>query len=141
MNPPNATASASVQIVRDAYDALNRNDATAFVRDFDPQVERIEPSDAPGGGTFRGLDAVREHVAVNRGRWAEGSCEPVRLVAAAGDRVVVFVHVHVRLKDESAWREGDVVDVFTFRDGKIVQFRTFFDTRQGLEWAGVKSDE
>jgi hypothetical protein len=45
--------------------------------------------------------------------------------------------VRVRLKGETTWREGHVGDVFTFRNGKIVQFRTFFDTREALEYAGV----
>ena len=103
---------------------------------FDRQVERVEFAGLPEGGTYRGLEEVTAHVAKARATWAEGGCEPQRFVVA-GQRVVVFVHVRVRLKGEAEWREGDVVDVFTFRNGKAVQFRTFADERQALEWAGV----
>lgn len=125
-----------VEIVKEAYAALNRGDAAGFVRDFDPRIERIEPADVPEAGTFRGIAAVTEHVAKARATWAEGQCEPERFTVA-GDRVVVFVKVRVRLKNETEWREGRVGDVFTFRDGKVVQFRTFWEQKQALEFAGL----
>lgn len=127
---------AEVNALKEAYDALNRNDIPGFIRIFDAQIERIEPAEFQGGGLYRGLEAVKAHVLYHRGRWAEGGCEPERFLVA-GDRVIVFVHVRVRLKDETEWREGQAVDVYRFRDGKAILFRTFFDSRQALEWAGV----
>ena len=91
----------------------------------------------PQGGTYRGLAAVTAHVSKGRGTWAEGSCEPERFIVA-GDRVIVLAHVRVRLKHETEWREGRTADVYTFRDGKAIQFYTFFDERQAFEWAGVR---
>lgn len=129
---------AETEMVREAYAALNRNDVAGFVKDFDPEIERVEPADFPGGGIYHGIEAVKAHVAHHRGNWAEGSCEPQRFIVA-GDKIVVFVHVRVRLKNESEWREGAVGDVFTFRNGKVIQFRTFFNEQQALEWAGVKA--
>ena len=129
---------AETEAIREAYAALNRNDIPGFVKVFDQQIERIEPADFPQGGTYHGLEAVKAHISKGRGTWAEGSCEPKRFVVA-GDRVIVFVHVRVRLKHETDWREGRIADVFTFRNGKAIQFRTFADERQALEWAGVKA--
>lgn len=80
------------------------------------------------------------HVSKGRGTWAEGSCEPERFIVA-GDRVIVFVYVRVRLKHETEWREGRIADVYTFRNGKAIQFRTFADELQALEWAGVKASD
>jgi ketosteroid isomerase-like protein len=131
---------AETEAIRQAYAALNRGDIPGFVASFDPQIERIEPADFPQGGTYRGLAAVTEHVSKARGTWAEGGCEPQRFVVA-GDRVIAFVHVHVRLKHETEWREGDTVDIFTFRNGKAIHFRTFFDEREALEWAGVEASD
>jgi uncharacterized protein len=68
--------------------------------------------------------------------WAEGSCEPERLIVA-GDKIIVFVDVRARLKHEVEWREGWLADVYTFRNGKVIQMRSFPDRRQALEWAGV----
>src|SRR5687768_16866917 len=139
---------AEIEAIRQAYAALNRNDIPGFVRVFDPQIERIEFSGSPQGGTYHGLAAVTEHVAKARATWAEGSCEPRRfIVAPAGsppgsaDRVIVLTHVRVRLKHETEWREGRTADVFTFRNSKAIQFRTFADERQALEWAGIEASE
>lgn len=139
MTPAPAAETNETRAVREAYAALNRGDVSGFVKDFDPQIERIEPADFPGGGTYHGLEAVTAHVALHRGRWAEGSCEPQRFIVA-GDKVIVFAHVHARLKNETQWREGPTTDVFTFRNGKAIGFRTFFDRREALEWAGVSEE-
>ena len=140
MDKPTPSLAAETEALRAAYAALNRNDIPGFVKIFDPQIERIEPADFPMAGTYRGLAAVTEHVTKGRGTWAEGSCEPERFIVA-GDKIVVIAHVHVRLKTETEWREGRIADVFTFRNGKAIQFRTFGDERQALEWAGVPTSD
>ena len=129
-----------IERLREAYAALNRNDIDGVIRSFDASIERVEPADFPGAGTYRGLDAVKAHFVKARESWAEGTCEPQRLLVS-GDRVVVFAHVHVKLKNEAEWRDGDVTDVFTFRNGKVVYWRTFTDRQQALEWAGVEPSD
>ncbi len=143
MDNPTPSLAAEIEALRAAYAALNRNDIPGFVASFDPEIERIEPADFPLAGTYRGLEDVKAHVSKGRGTWAEGGCEPERFIVAPRpgggcDRIVVLVQVRVRLKDEKEWREGRTADVYTFRNGKVVQFRTFFDERQALEWVGMK---
>lgn len=138
MDKPTSDLSAETIALKETYLALNRNDIQGFLEIFDPQVERIEPPDFPGAGTHHGIEALREHVSHHRGNWAEGACEPERFVAAA-NRIVVLVRVRVRLKDETEWREGRIGDVFTFRNGKATQFRTFVSFEEALEWAGAKA--
>lgn len=128
---------AETEAVREFYAALNRGDIPATLKAFDAQIERTEPPGFPASGTYRGIAAVQEHFAKARATWAEGSCEPRRFIAA-GDKVIALVEVRVRLKHEKEWREGSVADVFTFRKGKVTQFRTFTEERQALEWAGVE---
>jgi uncharacterized protein len=140
MDKPTPALAAEAEALREGYAALNRNDIPAFVKVFDPQIERIEPPEFPAGGTYHGLAAVKAHLSQARDTWAEGSCEPERFVVA-GDRLVVFVYVRVRLKHETEWREGRIADVYTFRNGNAIQFRTFADRRQALEWAGVKAPD
>lgn len=144
MGTPSRGYADEVEVLREAYAALNRDDIPAFVAMFDPGIERIEPSDNPGGGIYRGLGAVEAHISKARSTWAEGGCEPERFIVAPpppGDRIVVLVRVRVRLKHEVDWREGRTADVYTFRDGKVIEFRTFFDVARGLEWAGVKAGD
>ncbi len=127
---------AEIEALRQAYAALNRNDIPAFMEALDPEIEWTEPPEYGEGGTWRGRAAVEAHASQARGNWAEGRCEPERFVAG-GDKVIVFVHVRARLKHETEWREGRVADVYTFRNGKAVHFRSFPDRKKALEWAGV----
>ena len=123
---------AETEALREAYAALNRNDIPAMIDAFDPQMEWTDP----GGGTYRGRAAVQAHLSWARATWAEGRCEPERFVVA-GDKIVVFVHVRVRLTDSTEWIDARLADVYTFRNGKAIQMRSFADRRQALEWAGV----
>jgi ketosteroid isomerase-like protein len=128
---------AETELLREAYAALNRNDIPAMIRAFDPQMVWVDPVDSPMAGTYRGLDAVKAHFSRARATWAEGACEPVRFIAA-GDKIVVFVDVRVRLEDRADWIEAELADVYTFRNGKVVHGRSFPDRQQALEWAGVE---
>jgi len=113
-----------VDAVKETYAAINRNEIPAAVKSFDPQVEWIEPPDFPTPGTYRGHADVMAHLSRGRNTWAEGGCEAERFVVA-GDRIVVFVHVRVRLNDRTEWIDGRMADVFTFRNGKVIQVRSF----------------
>lgn len=134
--------------LRHIYAALNRGDLDAFLAPFHPDIVRIEPPGfTPGypGAIYRGVPAVRDHIAQGRGSWAEGACEPedfitIDLPAAAPNaahvrRVVVLLHVRVRLKSETTWREGRTADVFTFTDGRVIEYRSFATQPPALEWA------
>src|SRR5690349_10811933 len=102
------------------YDALNRNDADALQRLLDLEVWRVEFE----ASSFRGIEAVLVHIEQGRGTWAEGACTPGRL-QVNGEKVVIAVHVRVRLKDKTEWNEGQVSDGLTFRNGKVVEFHSF----------------
>lgn len=140
MAEPMPSLVAEIEALKGAYAALNRGDIPAFAQLFDPRIEWTDPVENPSDGTYRGLAAVVAHTTAARARWAEGSCEPVRLIAA-GDKIVVFVDVRVRLKHETHWREGRLGDVYTFRDGKVIQARSFLDREQALQWAGVDASD
>lgn len=125
----------SIEALQQLYAALNRGDIEAVLKDFDPEIVWIEPFQ-PGGGIYRGLGEIRPHFTQARSNWAEGSCEPERFVAA-GDKIVAFLKIHVRLKGETEWREGRHAAAFTFRNGKAVEMRIIEDEQEALEWAGV----
>ena len=93
---------AEAEALREAYAALNRNDITATVKAFGPQIEWIA-AEYPQGGTYQGLAGVKAHISQARGSWAEGSCEPEPFVVA-DDKIIVFVYVRVRRKHELARR-------------------------------------
>ena len=122
------------------YAAINRHDMQAITDDFDPQIVRVEFEDSPTGGTYRGIADVRENVSKGRGTWAEGSCEPEQFLIN-GEKIVVYLHARVRLKGATDWTGGRFADGFAFRDGRIVEHRSFGERGQALDWAGIDDPE
>lgn len=121
------------------FAAINRNDMQAITKDFDPQIVRIEPEGFPTAGTYRGIAEVQEHITKGRGTWAEGTCQPEKFLVNR-DKVVVYVHVWVRLKDSTDWVGGRFADGFVFRNGKITQYLSFGERIDALRWAGIEDD-
>ncbi len=129
---------AEIEAIKEAYAALNRGDIEEFVAAFDPEIVRIEFEGSPMAGIFHGIEAVKAHVTHGRSTWAEGGCEPQQFIVAS-DKVVVSVHVRVRLKDQTDWLEGRTADVYTFRNGKVIEFSTFADEQKAFEFAGAEA--
>jgi ketosteroid isomerase-like protein len=137
--PDSVTATvgdSEIEALKQTYAAINRNDIPAALEAFDPRMEWIEPPDYPGAGTYRGHAEVMANISKGRNTWAEGGCELERFIVA-GDKIVVFVRARVRLKGQSEWMDGRFADVYTFRDGKAVQMRSFGERVEALVWAGV----
>ncbi len=130
------TMSRDTDVLKAFFAAINRHDMQAITRDFDPQIVRVEPRGFPTAGTYRGIAEVQAHVAHGRGTWAEGTCEPEEFLVN-GDKVVVYLHVHVRLHGATDWLDGRFADGFVFRNGKITEYRTFAKREEALEWAGI----
>lgn len=125
------------EALKQLFAAINRNDMQAITKDFDPEIVRIEPEGFPTAGTYRGIAEVQEHVTKGRGTWAEGTCEPEKFLVN-GDKVVVYLHAWVRLKDSTEWVGGRFADGFVFRNGKIIQYLSFEERAEALKWAGIK---
>lgn len=126
-----------IEALKDFFAAINRNDMQAITTHFDPEILRVEPEGHATAGVYRGIAAVQAHVAKGRGTWAEGTCDPEQFLVK-GDRVVVYLHARVRMKDSSEWIGGRFADGFAFRDGRIVEYRTFWDRAEALAWAGLE---
>jgi ketosteroid isomerase-like protein len=129
--------STKTEVLSQFYDAINRNDMQAITQDLDPEIVRIEPEGFPTAGNYRGIAQVQEHVTKGRGTWAEGTCEPEEFLEN-GDRVVVYLHARVRLKDSTEWVGGRFADGFVFGNGKIIQYLSFGERAEALKWAGIK---
>lgn len=125
----------AIATLRGAYSAFNRGDIDATVEGLDPQIEWTEPAEFPGGGTYHGRDGVKRYLTQSRAAWAEISSEPEQFIAA-GNRIVVFVHAKLRPKGSNEWQDVRLADVYTVRDGKIVEMRAFADRQEALRWVG-----
>jgi len=131
--------STEIEALEQFFAAINRNDMQSITKDFDPQIVRIEPEGFPTAGTYRGIAEVQEHVTKGCGTWAEGTCQPEKFLVNR-DKVVVYVHVWVRLKNSTDWIGGRFADGFVFRNGKITQYHSFGERVDALRWAGIEDD-
>ena len=129
--------SARIEILEQFFAAINRNELESATRDFDPDILRVEPTGFETAGTYRGIPEVLEHVRKGRGTWEEGTCDPEKFLEK-GDKVVVYLHAWVRMKGATEWMGGRFADGFVFRDGKITEYRTFWERAEALEWAGIE---
>ena len=130
--------STEIEALKLFFAAINRNDMQAISRDFDPDIVRIEPEGFPTAGTYRGIEEIREHVTKGRGTWAEGTCDAEQFLEK-GNKVVVYLHAHVRLKSTNEWVGGRFADGFEFRNGKIVRYLSFGERAEALKWAGIEA--
>jgi ketosteroid isomerase-like protein len=129
-----------IEVLEQFFAAINRNDMEGITKYLDPQIVRIEPEGFPTVGNYRGIAEVQEHVMKGRGTWAEGTCQPEKFLTNE-DKVVVYLHVWVRLKDSTDWVGGRFADGFVFRDGKITLYLSFGERLDALKWAGIEEQE
>jgi ketosteroid isomerase-like protein len=141
----------NVELVRRLFDMFaNRDHEQAFAL-YDPEIEWIAasgpfPDSAAGGfddlqGTYHGHDGVRTYWRRWLQAWSDLDFE-LQDVIDRGDEVVALV------RNQRQWgaRSGIVVEmppyglIFTFRDGKVVRWRSYPDQESALAAAGITED-
>jgi len=120
------------------YAAVNRNDIESITALFAPEIVHFEPAGFATAGTYRGPNEVQDTIRKGRGTWAEGSCNIEKFLDNQ-EKTVVFLHAWVRLHNATEWTGGRFADGFVFRDGKIIEYRTFWKREEALKWAGIES--
>jgi ketosteroid isomerase-like protein len=124
--------SASVDVVRRAYEAFKNGDAEALIAVSDPDIHFGTSAAAPGG-TFRGHPGVRRYlkeIEVAFGdRW---DAEIERIADVGDDRVVVVARVF------GEGKAGEPLSlhlghVWELRDGKLLRGRVYLDPEEALD--------
>lgn len=123
-----------IKVLKDFYASINDDNFSASRGILCDDIVRVEPEGYPLAGTFKGIDKLMELMKRARGTWAEGGCTPVDFIEE-GKWIIAVVKIHVRLKNETNWIDGEIGDVFTFRDDKIAEFRTIDNKEEALAWA------
>jgi ketosteroid isomerase-like protein len=129
----------NVAALQRVYEAMARGDFWAAGEVFDPDIEWEWSSGATGltgGRVYRGIEGVeaatRDWFEVWDWFWQEAE-----EFIDAGDHVVVVTRTHGRPKGTEREIEGTAADVWTFRDGRAVRFRSYDGRSEALEAVGL----
>ncbi|HEX8845339.1 MAG TPA: nuclear transport factor 2 family protein [Pyrinomonadaceae bacterium] len=120
----------NVQIVKEAYAAFMRGDIPAILNTLADSVVWFLPGPTdviPVAGERRGREQVEEFFSILDETQEAQQFEPQEFIAQA-EKVVVQGHYRWRIKSTGREAASDWVHVFTFRDGKVVEFREYYDT-------------
>ena len=113
----------NLAVIRNMYDAFGRGDLEAILDELDPQVSWRTPGapDLPTAGLRQGIPAVRDFFGLLLNTFDIAEFRPTDFFAA-GDKVVVLGTSREGPKGRGRLVDFRWVHVFTFRNGKIVEF-------------------
>ncbi len=127
------TLSTNVQIVEQLYDAFARGDIGTVLGAFDPDIEWTSSEGAAYPGTFCGPDAILQNIFMRLGTEWEGFGVEVQEFIDGGDQVVMLGRYSGTYRETGKSMSAGVAHVWTLRDGRIVRYRQYVDSRKMAE--------
>ena len=112
----------------------------AIAQTCDPEIEWHEDPQRADARVYRGHDGVRESFERWLDQWDEYGAEPERFVDC-GDDVLVVAREHGRGTRSGATVSGRIFTVVTFRNGKVLRYREFYDEAAALEAVGLSEQD
>jgi ketosteroid isomerase-like protein len=127
-----------VENLRHAYDAFSRGDIQGAVDavDPDPNILWTEPPEFYAGGTYHGPQGIAEYLNLSYKSSEKVQSLPEEIIEV-GDKIFVLVHFLAWPWDGSQKREGRIADVYTVRDGRIVQMQAYSDPEEARKAVGL----
>jgi ketosteroid isomerase-like protein len=130
----------NVEVVKVAYEAFARGGLDRYMEHFTDDVvyrtRRDDPS-AAESGPIRGKDAMRAWLQDWIDMFDGFRMEPVELIDAGEDTVVVVERFGGRAKLSGVETDQTIGDVVTIRNGKIARGHEYPTREQALEAAGA----
>jgi ketosteroid isomerase-like protein len=110
-----------VRVAMDAYDAWNRGDFEAMVKNVAPDVEWVTSRVFPDfDRVYRGHDGMRRFWNTMHAAWEVIDVRPTRFVEY-GDRILVELHFNGRGRESGVEVELDWAQVITYRDDQVAR--------------------
>lgn len=133
----------NVEAVRRVYEQMARGNFWAAREVFDPEIAwewSSSLSGLTGVGTYHGLEGVeaatRDFFEAWDWFWQEGE-----EFIEAGDDVVVLTRQHGLLKGSEREVRSKAADVWTFREGSAVRFKSYGSRAEALEALGLSEQD
>ena len=125
----------NIEVVRTYLKLWNAGDMEGVRELYDPGAVMVVTPDWPEPGPFVGRDAVMEQLSQAREAFESDCLEFLSDLAVVGNRVIVRTGWHGVGRGPASDMEWS--NVFTIRDGHIVNVRFFWDHAEALEAAGL----
>jgi ketosteroid isomerase-like protein len=124
------------RLVQRGNAAMNRRDFALVLVGFDPEIEWHEDPQRADAHVYRGHDGVRESFERWLDQWDEYGTEAERFIDC-GDDVLLVAREHGRGARSGATVSGRIFIVMSFRNGKVLRYREFYDEAAALEAVGL----
>jgi hypothetical protein len=122
---------ADVETVRRSYEALNEGDVGEALRALDPDAVWRDSPELPGGGEFRGLEALGRFLQDFLAEWRDFRQE-IEGVEVAGERVAVVIHLSAVGRSSGIAVDTRYAHVWTMREGRGVRVDAYRTPEAGL---------
>jgi uncharacterized protein len=129
-------ADENVEMMREGYDALAREDMEAILELLDPEIEIHDRPEAPDARTYHGHEGALTALGLNLDAFEEFRLEPERFIGG-GEQVVVILRLSGRGKTSGIPVEDRIAHHWSIRDGKAVRLQVFSDPSEALRAAGL----
>jgi len=129
--------SEDAELVRDLYEAWFSGDRDRALARVHPEIEWVEPPDAPDSDTHRGPEGVE----FSTERWLSGfeewrmEIEEIRDVRPG--KVLVSARQHGRGRGSSAEVVARIFHLWTVRDGRALRMQMFLNEPDALAAAEI----
>jgi ketosteroid isomerase-like protein len=128
----------NVELVREAYDAYNREGINGILRYLDPEVEWRNPAESPNAGVFTGHEGVVKWQGMVDAAFKEMRFEPERIDQLPRGQVLASVRFRFRAPTSDVQVEVPFAHLMTWRDGKVTKFSMFTGEAEALAAAGLE---
>ena len=118
-------------VVEELARRFQAGDFAAAFELYHPRVKIEQPASLPHGGVHEGLDAVRAMGVIFAQYWSRTISEPHRTPCSDG-RVLQLTTQTFTAKTTGRSARMDVIELFSFLDGKVAEIRVFQHDTQRL---------
>ena len=130
----------NAEIVRAAYEAVNRGDMRSFLSSLDRDVIWRGAGHGTDPDTYTGHEGVDRYYRTRLDVWEELRQEPEELLEA-GHCIVAVVRTKTRGKASGIALEERSAHLWELRDGKVVRFEAHEEVDEALAAAGEDPPE
>jgi len=131
----------NVETFQRIVEAANRQAFEAVIEDLDPAVEwypAVQVGLRGEATVYRGYEGVRAVFQDAQEGWEEINYE-FSEIRDLGDRLVASGRVRMRGRSSGVETESPIGYLVEFRNGKLIQARSYLDPAKALEAAGLRA--